>query len=63
MIIIPDNPLAQALSEDEGNGISDECILMEYMKNGTLNSFIAKARRRNEPLPNRLVWRLFGCRE
>jgi hypothetical protein len=28
-----------------------------------LNSFIAKARRRNEPLPNRLVWRLFGCRE
>ena len=36
-------------------------MTMEYLANGTLGAFINRSQQLEYPLPNRLLWRLFGC--
>ncbi|KAI1083392.1 kinase-like protein [Whalleya microplaca] len=50
---ITDNPLLQAF-----DGPS---LITEYAEHGTLGAFIVKAAAWGQPLPNRLLWRLFLC--
>ncbi|ETS72907.1 hypothetical protein PFICI_15299 [Pestalotiopsis fici W106-1] len=48
-------------NDDGDDGIWNHVICLEWLDNGTLRSFILKAKRRSEPLPNRLLWRFLGC--
>ncbi|KAI1102272.1 hypothetical protein F4804DRAFT_269615 [Jackrogersella minutella] len=38
-------------------------LITEYIENGTLYHFINKALDYQQPLANRLLWRLFSCRK
>ncbi|KAI1631052.1 hypothetical protein F4809DRAFT_658582 [Biscogniauxia mediterranea] len=37
-------------------------VVTEYLKNGSLDRFLQRARRRMDPIPNRILWFIFRCR-
>lgn len=49
--------------DDDHGGLWKHVLCLEWLDNGTLRSFIIKAKRRSQHLPNRLMWRFLYCRE
>jgi hypothetical protein len=50
-------------NDDDHGGLWKHVLCLEWLDNGTLRSFIIKAKRRGQHLPNRLMWRFLYCRE
>ncbi len=44
-------------------GLSGPVVAMEYLENGTFMRLMDRARTSDIHLPNRMLWRLFLCRE
>ncbi|KAI1842640.1 hypothetical protein JX266_011102 [Neoarthrinium moseri] len=76
MVSIPNNPLItppeRGTPPNEGASsgnrrqnrdppIEQRTILLEWIAHGELGDFLKRAARHPKPIPNRLLWRFFGC--
>lgn len=51
------------IDPDPFEALSRPTMFLEYVENGSVGDFIDRVRTEDTPIPNRILWRFFACRE